>query len=482
MNNIKFEDYKLNSIFILECIDQNGKIVRGTCFAISEKYILTANHNLLSNFSLIKIYISSDHYQSSEYIEAKLVVCNEDMDTALLEVSEASFIDFIDLNVTSVNLETEVLSCGFPGEKEFHDAPIKVKVTNNYEHMKDRKYSFEISQSSTVSAYEGMSGAPVLYNKQCIGILLVQQSSNTLYAISIKDILNDENILNNLNNGGVNINKIEGFDYQPPEHPLSPFNYCINCNEDDPNIKGVDIGFSFNRWKLQNFTELLYDWIVDYSLSFKDRMRFTGSPRQLFKYAKSNYPLGDLNALADLCLHVAIRESYRTIPIMNKLFDLNDRTFSCTHAVLNMDQLELWIGASSVSKNMEEAIKTSIENIKYILNTKSLTNRFYALTNQIDDSWPYQEKLERLSDASIPLDKRFDKIIIPVFIMHDSDLINKYDESTFLNLFSQHIKDCRGIIKSNISRKEINLIDLRVFCFPVSDIQEINQAFVAEMN
>lgn len=482
MSNVKVEDYNINCIFILECEDDNKKIVRGTCFSISEKYILTANHNLLENISAIRIYTSSENYQSSKYIEAKVLCVNEDMDVALLESISYSFTDHIDLNVTGVSMETEVLSCGYPNEKDFHDAPIKVKVTNNFENNNNRKYSFEVSQSNTVSVYKGMSGSPVLYNKQCIGIILVQQGANTLYAISIKDIIRDESILNDLNSGGVNINLLEGFDYKPPQYPKSPFNYCINCNESDPNIKGVDIGFTFKKWNIQNFTELMYDWVIDYALSLKDRQNFQGGSHQLFKHAKTNYHIGNLDALADLCLHVAIRESYKTIPVMNKLFDLNNKTFSCTHAVLNIDKLELWIGASSVNNNIEDAVINSIENIKYILDNKSLKNRFYALTNQIDDSWPHREKLERLSDATLSLEERFDKIIIPVFIMHDSDLINNYDKNNFLKLFDQHVKYTRSVITSNIDSDEINLIDLRVFCFPVSDIQKINEAFVAEIN
>ncbi|MHA3062035.1 Hachiman antiphage defense system protein HamA [Acinetobacter sp. ANC 4636] len=482
MIEVKNEEYKLNSIFIIESTNKDGEIIRGTGFAISEKNIITANHNLIENFENIKVYISTDNFNDGEYFDAYCIVNNDELDIALLEISGKKNKNYVELYVTSINLDSEVSSCGYPCEKEYNDALIKVKITNNYDNIKTSSYSFEVSQSNTITNYEGMSGAPVLYDKKCIGILIVQQGKNTLYATSIKDIFKNEIIGSKIKSCGANIINQEGFDYKPPEYPKSPFNYCINCYEDDPNIKGVDIGFSFNRWNLSNFIELLYDWVIDYSLSLKDRPNFTGGQRQLFKYAKSNYPLGDINALADLCLHVAIRESYKTIPVMNKVFDLQNKTFSCTHAVLNVDQLELWVGASSVNKTMEEAVISSIENIKYILNIRSLKNRIFALTNQIDSSWPYQDKLKRLSDAKIPLDERFDKIIVPVFIMHDSDFINNYDKNNFLEIFKKHINSCRSLIKSNIPEDEVNLINLRVFCFPVSDIQKINEAFMVEIN
>ena len=36
--DIKVEEYRINSIFILQCENDNNKIVRGTCFAISDKF------------------------------------------------------------------------------------------------------------------------------------------------------------------------------------------------------------------------------------------------------------------------------------------------------------------------------------------------------------------------------------------------------------------------------------------------------------
>jgi hypothetical protein len=111
-----------------------------------------------------------------------------------------------------------------------------------------------------------------------------------------------------------------------------------------------------------------------------------------------------------------------------------------------------------------------------------LHNRFFALTNQIDDSWPHKDKLVRLGDSRLSLEERFDKIIIPVFLMHESDLIKNYDKDNFLNLFNAHIKSSRVLIESKFDSDVVDLIDLRVFCFPVSDIEKLNEAFVEEIS
>ncbi|KOO57499.1 hypothetical protein WH43_15820 [Rheinheimera sp. KL1] len=475
------DDYKLDSIYILQTLSNDGHTKRGTCFSVAKDLLLTASH-VVEGAKLIKVYLTSDVFAAGQHIEAECIYRNLDIDIAILRLPKDATSSVLELYSTSVSLDSELKICGYPVEKEHYPAPIKVKVTNSFEHMTSRQYSFEISQSDTVSKYSGMSGSPVLYKHYCIGILLVQQSTNTLYALSTKDLLSDISIREKIEAYGANIIVQEGIDYKAPPCPLSPFKYDIYCNAEHPNIKGVDIGFTMKQWNLGDFAESVYDWVVDYCLSYKDKANFKGSERRLFKYARANYPENNLNALADLCLHIAIRESYSTIPIMNKVFDINRKTFSCTHAVLNFDSIELWIGASSVSANVEEAVSVVVSNIEYILNIKNIKNRLIMLTTEIHDSWPHKEKLERLANSELELEERFDKIIIPVFIMHESEIITKYEKEKFKELFLESIQKFRYLFKLEANNRLDNLIDLRIFYFPVSDLIEVNTALLKELN
>ncbi|WP_067215603.1 Hachiman antiphage defense system protein HamA [Marinomonas gallaica] len=481
MTAVALEEFKLESIYLLHASFPDEKTKRGTCFSISQDLLLTANH-VVDGATLVKVYLTSDAFADGTHIEAECVYKNEAIDIAVLRLPAGTTSSAFDLYATSVNLDSDVKSCGYPVEKEHYPAPIRVKVTNSFEHMTSREYSFEISQSDTVSKYSGMSGSPVLYDHYCIGILLVQQGTNTLYALSTKDFLNDSSIREIVDASDVNVVAQEGIGYKAPPCPASPFNYDICCNDEHPNIKGVDIGFTMKRWNLDEFTESVYDWIVDYCLSYKDKANFKGSERGLFKYARANYHADDLNAIGDLCLHIAIRESYSTIPVMNKVFDVNNKTFSCTHAVLNFDTVELWIGASSVSSNIEEAVNVAVSNVEYIVNIKALKSRLIMLTSEIDESWPHKEKLEKLADSSLDLEERFDKIIIPIFIMHDSEVISNYEKDNFKDLFLQKIQECRGLLKSGINEELVNLIDFRVFYFPVSDVEKVNSSLIEELN
>lgn len=474
------DEFQLDSVYVVEALSGDSKVERGTCFLISKDLVLTANH-VIKKASLIKIFLTSDDYSSGTYVEAECIYMNEGLDFAILKISDKSqsLSKSVSLFSTKISLDTEVRSCGYPVEKEHYCTPINVRITNTFDHMRSNEYSFEVSQTPNVSRYQGMSGSPIFYQDSCIGLLLAQQGSNTLYAISIKDMLIDESVRNIFDENEVQVSIQQGIEYEPPICPPSPFTYRINCNKGLPNIKGIEIGFSQKQWNVGLFSERIYDWLIDYSLSHKEKSIFKDSQRRAFKHARSKYEKDDLNALGDLCLHIAIRETYSTIPIVNKAFDLRNKNFSCTHVVLNTDQLELWIGASSVCTTLEEAVQVAVDNIKYITSIDSLQNRLIMLTSEIDETWPYKEKLERIADDDLNMDDRFDKIIIPIFIMHNSEIITNYDKNNFTNLLSEKIQECRELLATNITH---DLINVKVFYFPALDVNQLNSALAKELN
>ncbi|QNU42674.1 trypsin-like peptidase domain-containing protein [Mixta calida] len=190
MINGNLEEFNLECIYLLSALLPNASIRRGTCFSIAKDLLLTANH-VVNGASSIQIFLSSDLFSLGQGIDAECIYSNENLDIAILVVPEGTTNNAMPLYSTGVNLDSDVKSCGYPVEKEHYHAPIRVKVTNTFSHMSSREYSFEVSQSNTVTKYSGMSGSPIMHEKYCIGILLVQQGGNTLYALSVKDFLID---------------------------------------------------------------------------------------------------------------------------------------------------------------------------------------------------------------------------------------------------------------------------------------------------
>jgi hypothetical protein len=275
MNLGKLEYYRLECIYIIESIlDSNEvKITRGTCFSISQNLLLTAHH-VVSGFKELKVYLSSDDFDAGLYLNAEYIHGNEGLDVAILKLESGLPLASIDLCSARVSLDCEVMSCGYPIEKEHYHALIKEKVTNTFNHMASREYSFEVSQSSIVTAYKGMSGSPVMYNGQCIGILLVQQGANTLYSISMQDILKDLSLRKLIFDANVNINDQEDFASKATAHPLLPNSTLFTSPEIWGSSEEIDrlIESKLDNIKLSRFffgyptidkTRELYEKLID---------------------------------------------------------------------------------------------------------------------------------------------------------------------------------------------------------------------------
>ena len=182
------------------------------------------------------------------------------------------------------------------------------------------------------------------------------------------------------------------------------------------------------------------------------------------KQALKTFDATDQNAMNDLFLHMVIRQNYKTIPIVRKVFNRRlCSTISCSHLVLDKGRIEIWLGASAINKDLKSATIQAMKNVEFLFTKDNIKDRLLLITEKMDASWPFKNRLEKIADNSIPIKDRFDRIIVPIFITHDSDTINKYDENKYVDDFQKEIDECRLILNKNFSSETIQIIDLRVF-------------------
>lgn len=477
---MKLNSYPTGSVYIFQS-QKEDSVRRGTCFSISNNVVITAKHTI-EDGGEYSLYLKPDDFMSGNKVKLKIIdgYDNSESDFVLLECIENEISSFLNAGIVSFSVDEEVQVYGFPAEKNQIPAGFSSRICSVIENIKTAKHSYEIAQVPTVSKYKGMSGSPVLFNGYVVGMLIVQQGNSTLHVLSISEIYN--NIGEGVKDLNLNTSLREEIEYIPPEHPDTPFEIYIDCNKAIPNIKGVNIGFEYSEWRKNELIEYSKDWLIDYSLTAQHKKAIGNRPAKQLKEAISNYPIDNLNALGDLFLHMAIRQSHKTIPVVNGVYDINGNSlFSCSHVVINNGQVELWLGASSIKSTMNEAITSVIENINNLITVDEIKNRFLIITSEIDEEWPFKEKLKRLSDNRISIEKRVDKIIIPIFIVNSSDIIKNYNENEFLEKFKSKIDKCRESITSHYSNKIVKLIDVRVFLFPVDDITSLYNDFKKEV-
>jgi len=458
-------EFQFESIFIIEALNtKTGVKKRGTCFAISNTSVLTAKHTLI-NCNSFRFYLTGEDFKTGSFIELDLIQHDSDWDFAILKMANHKVEKYIPLSDAELARSTRVKSCGFPAESSHIASPIEVEINNHYPDDERHLYNFELTQSSTINNYHGMSGSPVLYKEHAIGVIVVQRGNTILKVISIKQIAQEVPTL--FQHYDFDVISQDEVEYISPPHPISPFFTRIDCRKDIPAIKGLEIGFDKSIWRVDSLVKLSKEWIIDYALSASAKKATENMPVTQMQDAIKVFNDCDIDTMCDLFLHIAIRQSHKTIPIINKVFNsTNGSTLSCTHIVLEKGKVEIWLGVSSIQANLRDATSKAIDNINEIFSVKDIEQRLILITQEMDPTWPFKEKLSRITDSTTPLFKRFDSLVIPVFLTHDSESIINYSEASFEKDLQSELDECRALLKQNFSHEVVELIDLKIFIFP----------------
>jgi hypothetical protein len=95
----------------------------------------------------------------------------------------------------------------------------------------------------------------------------------------------------------------------------------------------------------------------------------------------------------------------------------------------------------------------------------------------MDVTWPFKDKLNKIADSTLPIFQRFDRLVIPVFITHDSKTIQNYTEEKFKDSLRIELDECRLLLKQKFSNEIIQLVDLKVFVFPAKNTSTLFSKF-----
>jgi hypothetical protein len=150
--------------------------------------------------------------------------------------------------------------------------------------------------------------------------------------------------------------------------------------------------------------------------------------------------------VGELLLHVAMRQVFNTVPAIAKYYfkdAANDtvKGFDAVHVVATDTTLELWLGEVKFYSDIADAIADVVQELVNHTKVDYLRAEFAAITNKIDDTWPYADRLRKLLHRNVSLDEVFDSMCIPVFLTYDSPVIANHKAVTtkFKQAFSTEI-------------------------------------------
>ncbi|MDF5001063.1 hypothetical protein BBM40_00975 [Vibrio parahaemolyticus] len=470
-----YSSFKLASVHVVQGISGSKKST-GTCFAISSRHVVTARH-VVEGCEKYSFFFGYDEFCRNESIELSLEDEFEQFDFAILEVinSDIELTPIGVCNTVPLSKNMQIDMCGYPKEKKSH-ATISTLVSEDLSIIEENKFSVEILKGDNVVNYRGMSGSPIIYNGYAIGYLVVQSSGTVLYGVSFGDLFKKIDIQNDYR---FQLADHEEVLFSPYPCPDTPMKITYSDNKVYPRIDGLSINFEFDGWGEEELINSSLNWLVDYSLTASQRKVFENNPNYFDKMKSVfvNFDNTSKNNFSNLLLHIAIRRNYKTIPVVNAVQTLDKSSvFSCSHVVINNGLFEIWLGVSIFECDLNKAVDGVISVLSGLLSSSEIRDRLILINEETDPDWPFRHRIEKLGDNNLSIVERVDKIIIPVFISHDSDVISEYRVDKFDTEFSQEVHRCKEIFGKSYPEKK-GIFEIKIFHFPARCTKTLNEKF-----
>ncbi|WP_283189972.1 DUF1837 domain-containing protein [Pseudomonas sp. PMCC200344] len=192
-------------------------------------------------------------------------------------------------------------------------------------------------------------------------------------------------------------------------------------------------GFERGDWRNDQFADHIIEWLPEFALSYSEinEIGHHNALRIIKRAAKIVYDTekyGLRGEFGEILLHIAIRQVYKTLPAINKIYyksSINEtvKGFDAVHVVKKIDGLELWIGETKFYNTVSKAIYDVTKEIIDHLETDYLKSEFILIRNKIDPEWPEAAELKALLHENTSLDKVFKRACIPVLLTYDSKVV-----------------------------------------------------------
>ena len=255
------------------------------------------------------------------------------------------------------------------------------------------------------------------------------------------------------------------------------FNIIIHKDDTFPDLHGVCAGFESRQWRKDQLVDYLFEYLPEFALTYSEFEKLTGENvvakmRQVVMSIYQSEKFKNRGEFGELLLHAIIRETYKTIPAISKIYykDGPNETvkgFDAVHVVVTDDTLELWLGEVKFYNNISKAISDVIKELKQHSNIRYVRNEFLAITNKIDAEWPHADRLKTLLHPHTSLDDVFSNTCIPVLLTYDSSVLTRYD-----NKCNEYVQEISEELQKNH----------KIFCDKLGDFPLTIHLFLFPLN
>jgi Cap4 SAVED domain len=186
-----------------------------------------------------------------------------------------------------------------------------------------------------------------------------------------------------------------------------------------PGLTGLCARYEQGEWRYRRLVEHLVHWLPEFALNYRELENFSHATwlDQVVQAARLVYTSSVYQGrgeLGELLLHVAMRETFDTVPAISKIYfkDANNDTvkgFDAVHVVYDKtkEELDLWLGEVRFYKDIRSAIRDVVKELGIHCDSGYLKQEFAAILRKVDPSFPLQSKIAKLLDPNVSLDQIF---------------------------------------------------------------------------
>lgn len=257
--------------------------------------------------------------------------------------------------------------------------------------------------------------------------------------------------------------------------------HCQNMQL-DPRLHGVCAGYETGKWRAEQLSRYLMEWLPEFCLSYSEHesIKGTNAVSQLRAAAQTVYDTDKYDRrgeFGELLLHALLREIMQTQPAISKIFfkDSANNTvkgFDAIHVVDTAAGLELWLGEVKFYKDITQAIADVTRELKAHFEGNYLKKEFALITNKLDPAWSGTLKLKKLLHKNVSLDDVVSAIVVPVLLTYESATTLAYTKASAE--YAQKLED--ELQKNHTRFKKANSVThvrIELFLFPMASKQDL---------
>lgn len=260
--------------------------------------------------------------------------------------------------------------------------------------------------------------------------------------------------------------------------------FSVHCNKLSlhPRLHGVCAGYESGKWRADQLSSYLMEWLPEFSLSYTERKSIndTNSVAQVRKAAQVVYDTDKYDKrgeFGELLLHALMREAIGTEPAISKIFfkDAVNSTvkgFDAVHVLDTPKGLELWLGEVKFYKSLTKAIADVVPELEAHFKDDYLRKEFILVTGKLDPNWSCTSRLTDLLHRNRSLDEVVSSIVVPVLLTYDSattksftELSQAYKAALEAELQENH----RKFVAKNTVKK----VRIELFLFPMASKDDL---------